>query len=60
MKTRILVAVSAAVGAAGLATMLFAVEPTTYPVTKKTDQVDDYHGTKVAFPYRWLVGEKYP
>ncbi len=25
-----------------------------YPVTKKVDQVDDYHGTKVADPYRWL------
>jgi prolyl oligopeptidase len=26
----------------------------TYPVTKKLDQLDDYHGTKVADPYRWL------
>ena len=25
-----------------------------YPVTKKADQVDDYFGTKVADPYRWL------
>jgi len=25
-----------------------------YPVTKKGDQVDDYHGTKIADPYRWL------
>ncbi|MDP2037656.1 MAG: S9 family peptidase, partial [Ignavibacteria bacterium] len=25
-----------------------------YPITKKVDQVDDYHGTKVADPYRWL------
>ncbi|REJ78032.1 MAG: S9 family peptidase [Acidobacteria bacterium] len=25
-----------------------------YPKSKKVDQVDDYHGTKVADPYRWL------
>lgn len=26
----------------------------TYPATRKSDQFDDYHGTKVADPYRWL------
>src|SRR4029453_10887434 len=25
-----------------------------YPATKKVDQIDDYHGTRVADPYRWL------
>ena len=25
-----------------------------YPVTAKVDQVDDYFGTKVVDPYRWL------
>src|SRR5688572_22589397 len=25
-----------------------------YPPTEKGDQVDDYHGTKINDPYRWL------
>ncbi len=29
-------------------------EKLSYPSTKKVDQTDDYHGTKVADPYRWL------
>lgn len=28
-----------------------------YPVTKKVDQIDDYHGTKVSDPYRWLEND---
>jgi len=28
--------------------------PLTYPATRKVDQIDDYHGTKVADPFRWL------
>jgi prolyl oligopeptidase len=28
--------------------------PIVYPRTQKGDQIDDYHGTQVADPYRWL------
>ncbi len=28
--------------------------PLIYPLARRSDQVDDYHGTKVADPYRWL------
>jgi len=31
-----------------------AEEKIIYPQTRKVDQVDDYFGTKVADPYRWL------
>jgi prolyl oligopeptidase len=33
---------------------LFAQTKYNYPQTKKVEQIDDYHGTKVADPYRWL------
>ena len=29
-------------------------QPLTYPTTRQADQVDNYHGTNVADPYRWL------
>ncbi len=30
------------------------IKPIKYPDARKTDQIDDYHGVKVADPYRWL------
>ena len=29
----------------------------TYPLTKKVAQTDDYFGTKISDPYRWLEYE---
>ena len=31
-----------------------------YPKAKKVDHTDDYHGTKVADPYRWLENPDAP
>jgi prolyl oligopeptidase len=39
----------------GLGSSLMASAQTlNYPLTRKVDQVDNYHGTQVADPYRWL------
>ncbi len=37
-----------------LTSSVFAQTKVEYPKTKKIEQTDDYHGTKVADPYRWL------
>ena len=35
-----------------------AAEAPVYPETRKSDQVDDYFGTPVADPYRWLEDDR--
>src|SRR2546430_2605077 len=34
--------------------------PIKYPETKKVEVVDDYFGTKVPDPYRWLENDRSP
>lgn len=38
----------------GSAMMKTSVEKFSYPVARKSEQVDDYHGLKISDPYRWL------
>src|ERR1700757_4918778 len=37
-----------------MTTLLAGEEPLSYPKTRRVEHTDDYHGTKVADPYRWL------
>lgn len=34
--------------------MKYPKQPLTYPITHRTDTVDNYHGVKIPDPYRWL------
>ncbi len=37
-----------------------AAQPLVYPQTRQTNQLDDYHGTKVTDSYRWLEDDNSP
>ncbi len=41
-------------GLLACATLVAPAAQESYPPARTVDQVDDYHGTKVADPYRWL------
>ncbi|MDQ3819117.1 MAG: S9 family peptidase, partial [Acidobacteriota bacterium] len=50
----VLLLVSAIFGQGTVTTLNSTTGKLNYPVARKSDQVDDYNGTKVADPYRWL------
>ncbi len=49
-----------AIGLAVLGSTALRAQQLQYPITKKTDQIDVYHGTRVADPYRWLEDDTSP
>ncbi|MRV76160.1 prolyl oligopeptidase family serine peptidase [Duganella sp. FT92W] len=54
-RASLILALAAAFGGSAFAQTCPATGPAvSYPVTKKVDQQDNYHGTAVADPYRWL------
>ncbi len=53
-------AASPAEAAASSAAAATAAAPLTYPATRKVEQSDNYHGTIVQDPYRWLEDDNSP
>ncbi len=57
MKRSILILAAGIAAACSTENPMKEKEAITYPKTKKVDVVDDYFGTKVADPYRWLEND---
>jgi prolyl oligopeptidase len=49
-----------AIGLAILGSTALLAQQLQYPVAKKTDQIDVYHGIRVPDPYRWLEDDTSP
>ena len=59
MRYRVTLLCSILIGVVAAGASSPATRPT-YPVAKTVDITDDYHGTKVADPYRWLEDARSP
>ncbi len=51
---------AAGAAAAGFAAVTILAQQLPYPVTRKTDHLDTYHGTTVPDAYRWLEDDNSP